>query len=88
MLVLNLCSGYFRSAQRAPAVHFVISSYFDVFVKIFWKVYIWGRMNYLLGFVGNKLLGSWSGLVFARSDTNMCSLESAVSRSLSRLTDR
>ena len=88
MLVLNLCSGYFRLAQRALPVDFVVSSYFNVFVKIFWKVYIWKRRNYLLRFVGNKLLGSWGGLVFARSDAGLCGLESAVSRSLSRLTDR
>ena len=88
MLVLNLCSGYFRLAQRALPIDFVVSFYFNVFVKIFWKVYIWKRMNCLLRFVGNKLLGSWGGLVFARSDTDVCRLESVASRSLSRLTDR
>jgi hypothetical protein len=45
-------------------------------------------MNDLPRFVGNKLLGGWGELVFARSDTDVCRLESAVSRSLSRLTDR
>ena len=65
MLVLNLCSGYFRLAQRALPVDFVVFSYFDVFVKIFWKVYVWKRRNYLLRFVGNKLLGSLGRLVLA-----------------------
>ncbi|MEK9565133.1 MAG: hypothetical protein VW492_17440, partial [Deltaproteobacteria bacterium] len=50
---------------------FVVSSYFNVFVKIFWKVYIWKKMNCLLRFIGNKLLRSWGGLVFARSDTDV-----------------
>ncbi len=65
MLVLNLCSGYFRLAQRALPVDFVVSSYFDVFVKIFWEVYIWKRMDDLPRFVGKKLLRSWSGLGLA-----------------------
>ncbi|MEK9669156.1 MAG: hypothetical protein VW701_18550, partial [Deltaproteobacteria bacterium] len=62
----------FRLAQQALPVDFVVSSYFNVFVKIFWEVYIWKRMNDLPRFVGNKLLRSWSGLVFARSDTDVC----------------
>ena len=66
MMVLNLCSGYFRLAQRALPVDFVISAYFDVFVKIFWEIYIWKSMNYYLRIVGNKLLESWGRLVFAR----------------------
>ncbi len=43
MLDLNLCSGYFRLAQQALPVDFVVSSYFNVFVKIFWEVYIWNE---------------------------------------------
>ena len=89
MLVLNLCSGYFRLDQRGLSVHLVISSYFDIFVKIFWKVYIWKRRNYLLRFVGNKLLGSWDGLVLAVGWVLTCVVwNSAVGQLSNKLIDR